>query len=995
MSRSSRETLLVAGTGMAGAKVVEEVLAREPDRFQIRMFGAELHGTYNRILLSTVLGGFQDAKQLWLNPLEWYESRGIHVHTGVKAETIDRDNHLVMGGNGKVAEPYDLLVLATGSRPFVPPIEGTQLEGVFVFRTIDDCAAISKYALDCERAAVIGGGLLGLEAARGLLSRGLEVTVVEVAPQLMIQQLDAVGGELLGRQLEAMGVRVLVKTATTQIIGDNGRAIGLRFEDGGMLEADMVVISCGIRPNTDEARAAGLAVEKAIVVDDQLRTSDPAIFAVGECAQHRGKMYGLVDPVYEQARVLADVVTGARPNASYSGSRLATTLKVMGIDLISMGETDATSADCEIVTHLDPAKGVYKKLVIREGKLAGGILLGEADPTGRWLRLFKSGEALGKPAIDLLANGSARDSLLQEGAAADLGNLPDETQICNCHTVTKGQIVAAIQSGKCSVAGIGECTRAGTGCGTCQPLLAQLLSATGVDGAAAEQNKVETIKAEKDGLDCLPDVMRLAPANNWQELTEADKQRAKWHGLFFRVPTPGHFMMRLRLNAGRANARQFRVIADLSDQYGKGFCDLTTRQQIQLRWFTIADVEDIWRRLAEVGLHSKQTGMDNVRGVCGCPVAGLTPHELFDATPVIDELNNLIVGNKEFTNLPRKFNITITGCLENCCHPETQDIGLVPAYRELDGCQVNGFNVLVGGKQGSGGYRPATQLDVFVPAEGAAQLCGHITRIFRDHGSRASRVRARLAFLIDDRGVTWFRNELERRWGRPLHKPGTDLRKSHHVDHLGIQPQKVGNPVENGAAKYYVGALVPVGRITTSQMRQVADVAECYGNGEIRITTGQNLIIPNIPENRIGALSDEAIFQELLFNPSPIMRGLVACTGNDYCGLALIETKGYALQVARELERRTAGRKVLPLSIHWSGCPAGCGMHQVATIGLQGCRSRVNGEVVDAAHVYVNGKSGPGATVATDVMYDVPIDRLADALEPLVSYLPRAESRTT
>src|SRR5439155_7500296 len=413
----------------------------------------------------------------------------------------------------------------------------------------------------------------------------------------------------------------------------------------------------------------------------------------------------------------------------------------------------------------------------------------------------------------------------------------------NCHTVPKGTIVAAIRNGKCSLQTIGECTRAGTGCGTCQPLLAQLVKAYGPagNGDAAEKNKIEIIKEEKNGLDALPDILRLAPDNKWEEMTEADKQRAKWHGLFFRKPTPGNFMMRLRLEGGRTNARQFRLIADLSDQYGKGFCDLTTRQQIQMRWFTLAEVPDIWTRLQEVGVHSKQTGMDNVRGVCGCPVSGLTPHELLDASEVIREFNEMLVGNKEFTNLPRKFNVTITGCLENCCHPETQDIGLVPAYRELDGQQVNGFNVLVGGKQGSGGYRPATPIDVFVRPEDAARLCAEITLIFRDHGARASRTRARLAFLVEDRGVAWFRGELQRRFGQPLLKAGTDMRKKHHVDHLGIQPQRKPGPRYDGPPLYYVGMLVPVGRITTPQMRGVADLAERYGNGDIRVTVGQNL----------------------------------------------------------------------------------------------------------------------------------------------------------
>jgi nitrite reductase (NADH) large subunit len=983
MIRAARDTLVVLGTGMAGAKVVEEVLARDPDRYSIRMFGAEPHGTYNRILLSTYLGGFEESNRLWLNPLEWYEQRGVYVHAGVKADTIDRKEHVVIGGGGKVVEPFDRLVIATGSRPLVPPLEGADLKGAFVFRTLDDCHAIATHAQDSDAAVVLGGGLLGLEAARGLLSHGLSVTVVEIAPHLMAQQLDPAGGELLRHKLEDMGVRVLCGTAAAALVGEGGAVSGVRLRDGSVLDTDMVVISCGIRPNVEVAREAGLAVERAVVVDDQLRTSDPAAYAVGECAQHRGKVYGLVDPVYEQARVLADVLSGSNPSATYQGSRLATTLKVMGVDLLSMGEVNAVGADCEVVSHLDPVRGVYKKLVLRDRRLIGAVLLGAADARGRLLQFFRGAEPVEEAALDLLHADEAGPD------GDDVTAWPDALQICNCNTVPKGRIVEAIREGKCSVGAIGACTKAGTGCGTCQPLLAQLLAAYGPNaGKASARNKIELMKEEKDGLDCLPDLLRHAPHNNWAELTEDDKQRAKWHGLFFRKPTPGFFMLRIRLNAGRLNARQLREIADLSDEFGKGFADLTTRQQMQLRWFTLADVETIWQRLHAVSLHSLQTGLDNVRGVCGCPVAGLTPHELFDASPVVDEFTDLIVGNREFTNLPRKFNVTITGCLENCCHSETQDIGLVPAYRELEGQQVNGFNVLVGGKQGSGGYRPATPLDVFARPEEAARLAAEITRVFRDFGARGARNRARLAFLIDDRGARWFRNELEGRWGRPLLKAGTDLRKKHHSDHLGINPQK--RPANSvGPQLYYVGLSVPVGRITTAQLRAVADLAERYGSGEVRVTVGQNLIVPNVHESRIGALSDEPIFQELPHDPSPIMRGLVACTGIDYCPLALIETKGWALRVAKELEQRTEGRKLQPLTIHWSGCAAGCGLHQVATIGLQGCRSRVNGQVVDAAHVCIKGRTGPTPVVATDVMYDVPCERLPEVLEPLVSYLPR------
>src|SRR5262249_12164514 len=285
-----------------------------------------------------------------------------------------------------------------------------------------------------------------------------------------------------------------------------------------------------------------------------------------------------------QARVLADVLTGTQPQATYTGSRLATTLKVMGVDLLSMGEVNAAGADCEVVSHLDPSQGVYRKLVLRDNRLVGAIVLGASDAGSRLLRLFKSAEPISDAALDLL---HPAESAPDGGVTS----WPDSLQICNCNKVSKGSLVQAIRDGKHSIAVLGECTRAGTGCGTCQPLLAQLLAAYGPNaGTELTTNKVELMKEEKDGLDCRPDVLRHAPNNNWEEMTEDDKQRAKWFGLFFRKPTPGNFMLRIRLNGGQTNARQLRVIAELSDEFGKGFCDLTTRQQIQLRWFTLADV---------------------------------------------------------------------------------------------------------------------------------------------------------------------------------------------------------------------------------------------------------------------------------------------------------------------------------------------------------------------------------------------------------------------
>jgi ferredoxin-nitrite reductase len=498
-------------------------------------------------------------------------------------------------------------------------------------------------------------------------------------------------------------------------------------------------------------------------------------------------------------------------------------------------------------------------------------------------------------------------------------------------------------------------------------------------------NKFERMKLEKDGLDCLPDIERYAELGDPRAITEDDAQWMKWFGLFTRKQTPGHMMMRLRAVGGRMNSQQWRLLAELSDRFGKGFCDLTTRQQIQMRWFTIGDVLGIWRQMLAVGLTSLQTGMDNVRGVCCCPAAGFSTGELFDGSQAAEGFTHLVLGNKEFTNLPRKLNVTITGCRDNCCHPDSQDIGLVPALAEVGGIETPGFNVLVGGKQGSGGMRLATPLDAFVLPDEAAEICGQITLIFRDHGPREARNRARLAFLVEERGIDWMRDELERRLGHPLRPAGIDQRREGHTDHLGLHPQK--QPGLN-----YIGLLVPVGRIETRQMRAVADLADRYGNGEIRLTTGQNVLLPGIPDARIDALLKEPILAELPHDPSPIMRGLVSCTGIDYCHMALIETKGWAIEVARQLETKLGDDLPLvkPLSIRWSGCSAGCGLHQAGTIGFQACRSRqADGQIVDAAHVYVGGSSGPNAQAGEELLHDVPCDQLAASLLPLVKFLPR------
>src|ERR687895_2062728 len=368
-------------------------------------------------------------------------------------------------------------------------------------------------------------------------------------------------------------------------------------------------------------------------------------------------------------------------------------------------------------------------------------------------------------------------------------------------------------------------------------------------------NKIEAYKRERDDLDVLQDIPRYA-IDGWQAITDGDKERLKWLGVFFRRQTPGHFMMRIRISNGISSAAQFRAIAEIAQGFGKGFVDITTRQQIQLRWFKIDQVQEIWDRLERVGLVSLQTGMDNIRNVVGCPAAGLTPNELFDASPVVRQFTSAFLGNKAYTNLPRKFNVAITVCLENCTHTLTQDIALTPAVKEIGAEVFVGFNVAVGGKQGSGGFRPASPLDIFVRPDDAAELCHHIALIFRDHGFREARNKARLAFLIDAWGVEKFRQEVERRVSHLLLEAGKDVSWNSRTDHIGIFPQK--QPGLN-----YVGLAVPVGRISTEQLREVARLANVYGNGGIRLTTSQNLIIPDIPDEKLAAFQAEPLLQEL------------------------------------------------------------------------------------------------------------------------------------
>jgi ferredoxin-nitrite reductase len=487
-------------------------------------------------------------------------------------------------------------------------------------------------------------------------------------------------------------------------------------------------------------------------------------------------------------------------------------------------------------------------------------------------------------------------------------------------------------------------------------------------------NKFEEIKATRDGLDVLPDIARYAAAG-WEAITEDDKVRMKWYGLFFRKHTPGYFMLRVRIPNGIATTTQMRVLAGIAHDFGRGEMDITTRQQVQLRWFRIEHVPEIFGRLESAGIEHRQTGMDNIRGVMGCSLAGLAQHEVVDASPIVRSLSHRLVGDKRFTNLPRKFNISISGCADNCVPSASQDLALVPAVKETPHGPVAGFNVLVGGKMGSGGFCPARALNVFVRPQDAEELCVQAIFAFRDHGPRETRSRARLAFLIEDWGIDRFRDELAARLDRPLETGGRDLRNTYEADHLGVTPlRRVGY--------YAVGLAVPVGRVQATDIRRVAEIADEYGDGCVRLTPGQNMVLTGVEGGRLRALFDEPVLGTLRPDPSPSMRGTVACTGVGLCDLAMTDTKVHALEVARRLERiLPAGSR--PISLNWSGCPAGCGNHQAADIGLQGGKARVGDQVGEVDQIFVGGRGGVLARPAEQLVAQVPAARVPAIVEQL------------
>jgi ferredoxin-nitrite reductase len=495
-------------------------------------------------------------------------------------------------------------------------------------------------------------------------------------------------------------------------------------------------------------------------------------------------------------------------------------------------------------------------------------------------------------------------------------------------------------------------------------------------------NKFEKFKAEKDGLAVKNEIENFTQIG-WEAMDENDlNHRLKWLGVFFRPVTPGKFMMRMRIPNGILTSNQLSVLADVVQRYGDdGSADITTRQNIQLRGINFSDIPDIFNKFHKVGLTTIQSGMDNVRNITGDPVAGLDADEFYDTRELVQQIQDMLTnngeGNPEFSNLPRKFNIAITGGRDNSVHAEINDLAFIPAFlTNQEQIPVFGFNVIVGGLFSAKRCEAAIPLNVWVLPADVVSLSKVIVEIFRDHGLRANRQKARLMWLLDEWGIEKFRLEVEKRFGKSLLPAAAkDEINWEKRNHLGIYKQKQ-------AGLNYAGLNIPVGRLSANDMLEIARLAEVYGSGEIRFTVEQNVIIPNIPDSSLTTFFTERILEKFAVNPGLLMGSLVSCTGAQFCNFALIETKNRALAMIKSLESELTLSR--PVRIHWTGCPNSCGQPQVADIGLMGTKVRKNGQMLEGVDIYMGGTVGKDAHLGTCVQKGIPCEDLQPILRDLL-----------
>jgi len=744
----TKQKLVVVGNGMAGARAVEEVLARGGgEMFEIVMFGDEPYGNYNRILLSNILSGVQDPADIFMNPLDWYRDNGITLHAGERVINIDRAARIVRSDKG-TRESYDKLLIATGSRAFIPPINGVHdgdalRAGIFGFRTIDDCNGIAAAARDAKRAIVIGGGLLGLEAARGLINHGCEVHVVHLASWLMGAQLDATGGDMLKVAMEKMGVHVHLGKSTTRVVLDAaGRVTGLAFKDGSTLPCDMIVISAGIKPNSEIGVVAGLTVERAIVVDNHMRSVDDRnVHVVGECAQHRGQVYGLVAPLWEQAKVFADQITGRDRTAAYHGSKLATKLKVMGVEVASMGLTEPAGPDDELIQFLEPRKGTYKKLIVRHGRLVGGILMGDISKAAYLMQAFDRDSPLPEERLSLLFDLGAPSQKVT------LDEMPADQQVCNCNGVTKAAIGACVGSGLRSAPAVMKATRAGMGCGACKPLVGEVVD--WFCGGAAEEDPsvhyyVPTIALKKPelvdavramGLKSVSSVFRelgggiedanakpalaslLATiwAGDYEDERDARFINDRVHG---NIQKDGSFSVIPEMPGGVCTADELMRIATVAVKFQVPLVKLTGGQRIDLVGIAKDDLPAVW---SELDMPAGSAWGKSYRTCKSCIGSDYCRFGLGDSMGLAGRIEKRFRG----IDSPAKLKLATAGCPRNCSEALVKDVGAVAIG---DGR----WEIYIGGAAGAH-IRKGDLLCVVDSEDGVIKYAGRFMQYYREN----------------------------------------------------------------------------------------------------------------------------------------------------------------------------------------------------------------------------------------------------------------------
>jgi nitrite reductase (NADH) large subunit len=695
--------LVVVGNGMAGVACVEQILKHAP-KFEITIFGDETHVNYNRILLSSVLAGEKSLEDITLNDLDWYQKNNIALKLGLRIVDVDPETRTVIAEDGSTTA-FDKLLLATGSSPLIPPIEGTDKDGVFVFRNFDDTRALLERSRLGIKAVVIGGGLLGLEAARGLQVQGCDVTVVHLMDTLMERQLDFNGGSFLRSKMERLGMRVLLDHCTIAVLG-NGHVEGVEFKNGNNIEADLVVIAAGIKPNIELGVKAGLAVNRGILVNDYMETSHPDIFAVGECVEHSGVCYGLVAPLLEQGKVLAATITGNK-GPKYEGTPQAASLKIMGVDVFSAGNHDESISGAEAVRYEDPALGIYKKLVLKDGRLTGAILVGDAGDSHRYMEWIRSRADLTKLRRQLLFPTHAEDEGL------DAANMSDVETVCGCMGVTKGAIIGAIhQRGINTLAQLKECTRASTGCGSCTSLCQQLLKAVTPEFQEdvkktickcfpfTENNLREILRSQRlksvqevleiygNGIGCevckpaLSYMLDMLWCGDHEEDRSARFINDRVHA---NIQKDGSFSVVPRIRGGVTSPGELRRIADVAERYSVRMVKITGSQRIDLLGVKKSDLPKIW---ADLEMPSGQAYTKGCRMVKTCVGTD------FCRFGVQDSISAGVEMERRFEHLytPHKVKMGAVGCPRNCAEATVKDIGLVG--------QEGSWQVVVGGAAG-------------------------------------------------------------------------------------------------------------------------------------------------------------------------------------------------------------------------------------------------------------------------------------------------------